>query len=242
MDTVRHLEDIVSDLPPDERWHFLAKARGAEHGEVSWFFFEGRHEETADVVAWLRNADSGMFIVSGRAGSGKSALLGNLLVLSLPELREALTRRGLITPPAPDELPPALVFDIVIHLSGLNLRQATRRIALAVGFELPSETTPSLGIANDIDSLEDYLRTYRSRGFPLTILCDALDEAVDPLSIASSLLARLAALPGTRVLVGTRSSTKEAPDASAEDQNLLDALTVGRSEFADRDTVSDCFG
>jgi hypothetical protein len=229
MDTIRHLEDVLSDLSPDARYHFLAKARGAELGEVSWFF-EGRHEETAEITTWLRDAGSGMFIVSGRAGSGKSALLGNLLVHSLPDLREALATRGLITLPAPDELPPAKVFDVVIHVSGLNLIQTARRIAVGAGLgNLPSQTDPSVGIATDIDWLVESLSARPGQDQPLTVLVDALDEAVDPLGIASSLLARLAALPGVRVLVGTRASTNETPDGPADDQNLLDALSAGRS-------------
>lgn len=228
MDTIRHLEDVLNDLSPDERWHFLVKARGSEQGEVSWFF-EGRHEETAEIIAWLRDADSGMYILTGRAGSGKSALLGNLLVYSLPDLREALIRRGLITLPVPGELPPAEVFDVVIHLSGLTLKQVTSRVAVAVGLgDLPSQNTPSLGIANDIDWLTENLAALASGGRPLTILADALDEAIDPLDTAGSLLARLAALSGVRVLVGTRPSTNETPDAPADDQNLLDALSAGR--------------
>jgi hypothetical protein len=229
MDTIRHLEDVLSDLSPDQRYHFLVKARGAELGEVSWFF-EGRHEETAEITTWLRDAGSGMFIVSGRAGSGKSALLGNLLVHSLPDLREALANRGLITLPAPDELPAAKVFDVVIHLSGLNLIQTTRRIAVGAGLgNLPSQTDPSLGIATDIDWLVESLSARPGQDRPLTVLVDALDEAVDPLGIASSLLARIAVLPGVRVLVGSRASTNETPDGPADDQNLLDALSAGRS-------------
>ena len=231
MDTIRHLEDVLSDLSPDERYHFLVKARGAELGEVSWFF-EGRHEETAEITTWLRDAGSGMFIVSGRAGSGQSALLGNLLVHSLPELREALANRGLITLPAPDELLPAKVFDVVIHLSGLNLIETTRRLAVGAGLgNLPSQADPSLGIATDIDSGSSKSLSARAgQDQPLTVLVDALDEAVDPApGIASSLLARIAALPGVRVLVGTRASTNETPDGPADDQNLLDALSAGRS-------------
>lgn len=44
------------------------------------------------------------------------------------------------------------------------------------------------------------------------ILVDALDEAQNPLAIASFILRRLAALPCGRVVVGTRASTKEGPD------------------------------
>jgi WD40 repeat protein len=231
LDTVRHLEDVLEDLSPDERRHFLIKAQGAEYGEMSWFF-EGRQQERAQIVAWLKAHRSGMLIVSGRAGSGKSALLGNVLVHSLPELRDALARRGLITTLDPTEGPPEGVFDAVIHLSGLTLPQITGRIAAAAGLgPLPSRTDPTVGIATDLDWLAEHLTdpdtTPAGRlGRPFTVLADALDEAIDPLDTARSLLGRIAALPGVRVLVGTRASTHETPDAPAEDTNLLDALTI----------------
>jgi hypothetical protein len=64
LDTVRHLEEVLEDLSPDERRHFLVKAQGAEYGEMSWFF-EGRKQERAKIVAWLRTCRPGMLVVSG---------------------------------------------------------------------------------------------------------------------------------------------------------------------------------
>ena len=69
VDTIRHLEEVLADLSPDERGHFLVKAQGAEHGELSWFF-EGREDELARISGWLHEAGSGMLVVTGRAGSG----------------------------------------------------------------------------------------------------------------------------------------------------------------------------
>ena len=223
LDTIRHLEETLNDLGADERRHFLVKAQSAEHGEVSWFF-EGRHQERGRIVSWLRHAGSGMLVVTGRAGSGKSALLGNVLVHSLPELRDALARRGLITALLPRETPPDGVFDAVIHLSGLTLPQATRRLAAAAQLgPLPPRDDPAAGIATDLDWLTARLA---ERAEPFTVLADALDEATDPLDTARSLLARISAVPGVRVLVGTRASTNETPDALADDENLLDALAA----------------
>src|SRR6185437_6463301 len=186
------------------------------------------------IVAWLRADCSGMLIVSGRAGSGKSALLGNVVVHSLPELRDALARRGLISTPGPAESPPEGVFDAAIHLSGLTLSQITGRVAAAAGLgALPSRTDPAVGIATDLDWLAQRLTeatTPATRlGRPFTVLVDALDEAIDPLDTARSLLARIAALPGVRVVVGTRASTHETPDGPAGDTNLLDALATSPS-------------
>jgi WD40 repeat protein len=232
---IRYLEEVLDDLDPDERRHFLAKAQGSEHGELSWFF-EGREDELALIGSWLQQASSGMLIVTGRAGSGKSALLGNVLVRSLPALRDALARRGLVSIPVPGTpMPPESVFDAVIHLSGLDLGQAAGRVAAAAGIgPLPSLRDPDLGIAGDLDFLASRLA---ERAEPLTILADALDESIDPLDSARSLLARIAVIPGVRVLVGTRASTNETPDAPADDENLLDALTAGAAGpgVSDRD-------
>ncbi len=222
---IRHLEDVLNDLSRDERGHFVVKAQGAEHGEMSWFF-EGREKELGQISTWLSQASSGMLVVTGRAGSGKSALLGTVLVRSLPDLRDALGRRGLVATRRPD--PAAFlerVFDAVIHLSGLNLAQATARTAAAAGIgPLPSRRDSEASVAGDLDFLADELA---SRAGPFTVLADALDESMDPLDIAGSLLARIAALPGVRVLVGTRASTSEVPDTPAGDRNLLDALGAG---------------
>ncbi|WP_329271424.1 WD40 repeat domain-containing protein [Streptomyces sp. NBC_01451] len=222
LDEIRHLEDVIDDLSPDERRHFLAKAQGAEHGEISWFF-EGREQQIAQIDSWLRQSVTGMLVVTGRAGSGKSALLGNVVVHALPELRSALARRGLISAHEHDGIATDPVFDAVIHLSGLSLSQATARIATAAGLgPLPSQIREDAGLATDLDWLIDGL-TRRHK--PFTVLTDALDEAVDPLDTARSLLARLTSVPLVRVLVGTRASTNELPDVPARDENVLDALS-----------------
>lgn len=223
LDTIHHLEDILDDLDPDERRHFLAKAQGAEHGELSWFF-EGRDAERAHIVAWLRRASSGMLVITGRAGAGKSALLGNLVVHSLPDLSSALIRRGLMETLPANQSPPAHIFDAVVHVSGLTLPQITHRLAAAIGLAAPpSREDPNAGIASDLDWLSTQLAAH---GGPITFLVDALDECTDPLETARSLLARIAAIPGVRIVVGTRASTNETPDAPADDRNLLEALAV----------------
>jgi DNA-binding SARP family transcriptional activator len=225
VDTIRCLEDALEDMFPDERSHFIAKAQGAEHGELSWFF-EGRESELAQISAWLYQAGSGMLVVTGRAGAGKSALLGTVLVRSLPALRDALARRGLAAAPGPSvAVPPELVFDAVVHLSGLDLAQAVTRVASAAGIgPLPSHRAPEAGVASDLDFLAGQLA---DRAGLFTVLADALDESLDPLNTARSMLARIAAVPGVRVLVGTRASTSEAPDTPTGDENLLDALGTG---------------
>jgi WD40 repeat protein len=221
LDELRYLEDVVADLGADERSHFFNKALGTEQGEISWFF-EGRREERSRIAKWLVEAENGMLVVTGSAGSGKSALLGNILVSSQPELREALIRRSLLDVESDVDPPPNHAFDAVIYLSGLTLQQIVARLAKAGDFGVsPSERSVNTGAESDVDWIID---RFRSRAERFTLLVDALDEALDPLATAHSLLCRIAALEHVRVIVGTRRSTKEASGKRIRDYNILEAL------------------
>jgi len=222
VDVYQALVQYLAALPPDERSHFIPKAQGAEHGEIAWHF-TGRETERRQIAAWLRNNDNGMLIVTGRAGAGKSALLGYLLVQTNPRLRELLVEGGYVEREAVIGLPPDHAFDAVVHLTGITTAELVRKVAAAAGVAMPAAESAASG-----QDLEAVLANLRDR--PFTILADALDEAQEPTTIASTVLLRLAALPRTRVVVGTRASTKEGPDQPfTTDQDLLDALGQGNA-------------
>lgn len=231
LDTYAAIRNLLLALPEDQRSHFVPKAQGAEQGELAWYFV-GRTSERAQISKWLRSTESGMLIVTGRAGAGKSALLGDLIVRSNPDLCLLLMRAGMLQDVEDGEEPPSEVFDAVVHLTGLTSAHLVRRIAQAASIELAPAADPS-----DVDWLLTQLARRR-----FTLLVDALDEAQDAANIAGSILRRIAALPAGRVVVGTRASTTEGPDhpdTTAED--LLDAL--GRSAttttiFVDRDPMA----
>ncbi|MGW4843164.1 nSTAND1 domain-containing NTPase [Nocardia brasiliensis] len=223
LDVVHELKRALDPLTPAERHHFLAKARGTEEGELAWFF-EGRTAEIATIVHWLRTERSGMLVVTGIAGSGKSALLGDTVLQSMPDVRDVLVRGGLMDARAPTLLPPDDCFDEVIHLTGLRMEDVVDRVAAAARLgEPPSRSDHSAhpSTARDIEWMVEQLEN-REESF--TLLLDALDEAVGPLTIAATLLRRLAEIPGVRVVVGTRMSTNDSPDYQASDRNLLDAV------------------
>ncbi|MEO3817625.1 hypothetical protein [Plantactinospora sp. B24E8] len=216
LDIYAELRSFLQELPADLRSHFVAKAQGAEQGELAWYFV-GRRAERAAIAGWLRQRTSGMLVVTGRAGAGKSALLGNVLVHTNPRLRDLFQRVGRFETRG-EEQPPEDAFDAVVHLTGLTTADLVARIAEAARVEMPL-TKPGAEV--------DWLLNQLSRQ-TFTLLVDALDEAQDPATVASSVLRRIAGLPRCRVVVGTRASTTEGPDhpdTTAED--LLDAL--GRS-------------
>lgn len=221
-DAYAELQRVVGDLPPDVRSHFLVKAQGAEIGDLAWYF-TGREAELATLSSWLRDAASGMRVVTGEAGSGKSAVLGYLVVLADDDLVDALVRSELIA--APHERPPSAVFDAVVHLTGKTLAECVREIR-----DAPKVSAVIPGAA--ALSPDQVLSSLGALQAPMTILVDALDEAQDPLQIADFL--RLAALaPAVRVVVGTRRSLSEGPDIAPDParQELLDALGVNDGQL-----------
>jgi hypothetical protein len=222
VDAYAELRQVVGDLPVDVRSHFLVKAQGAEIGDLAWYF-TGREAELATLSSWLRDAASGMRVVTGEAGSGKSAVLGYLVVLADDNLVDALVRSELIAPP--HERPPSAVFDAVVHLTGKTLAECVREIRDAPKV---SAVIPGAGALSP-DQILSSLGALQAR---MTILVDALDEAQDPLQIADFL--RLAALaPTVRVLVGTRRSLSEGPDIAPDParRELLDALGVANEQL-----------
>src|SRR5262249_9467446 len=220
LDVLAELNAVLAELSEDERRHFLPKAQGAELGEVSWYF-EGRHRERRRIASWLRDtraADrAALLVVTGRAGSGKSALLGHVLVHSRPQVRDVLVRHRLIDAPAPEELPPDGAFDAVLHLTGLPLPEVIQRLAADLRLPAIPATTP-------LTEQADLLLTHLGAAPRRTILLDALDEAADPRTVAE-LVRRLAATDPA--VVGARRITHTGPDQpDPDDQDLLDALAT----------------
>lgn len=234
VDVYETLRDFLSKLPVDVRTHFIPKAQGAEHNEVAWYFV-GRTREQQEIATWLAKRRNGMLIVTGPPGGGKSALLGAVLARSNQKLFGLLVAAGLVDPSARPAGLPDNPFDVVLHLTGMTLVQVVRGTAETLGIHLGADTDVYL----QIDAL---LRGVTERGVTTTVLVDALDESQEPAVIASSLLRRLAATVNGRVVVGTRRSTADDPDAvgppdvAADLLEALGGLTGHRSVVVDRDS------
>jgi hypothetical protein len=243
LDALAELRQLISELPPESpvRSHFLAKAQGGEVGELAWHFC-GRDSELAELSSWLRDAPEGLRVVTGQAGSGKSALLGQLVVQADPDMVDALDRSGLAPAPMPPATarPPAGVFDAIMHLTSKTLREVVTDVKTALHRKGTADTKRLDPAAVDLlDPLDPLLRQLNNGllGNPdeqdklpsstrrLTVLADALDEAQEPDRIAT-FLRRAAALPLVRVVVGTRASLDEDPDRPPDPsrRELLDAL------------------
>jgi WD40 repeat protein len=223
LDARAELDAVVRDLPEDERRHFLTKAQGGELradsdmlGELTWHF-TGRDDERHDVLARMESGD--LVVVTGRAGSGKSAILGDLVVRSRPEVARVLLNHGLIEPIL-DQIPP---LDAAIQLTGLDVGAVLSRLSAALGLTAPIAGLPLTAQIDDLTARLDTRPTAR-------VVVDALDEAIAPLQVAAA-LRRIAAINRVDLTVGTRRSTHEGPDlVDPADRDLLDALGVAEDE------------
>ena len=82
-----------SGAPAQVVEHLLAAARGgASVAEQS--AFTGRGEEVDLVVGWVRSDVPGLHVVTGSAGTGKSAVVGRVVSLAVPSERERLLGEG----------------------------------------------------------------------------------------------------------------------------------------------------
>lgn len=197
-------------LPEEAEAHFLPKARGLEPGEEGWQF-TGRLAANQALVAWLANG-TGLAVVTGGAGTGKSALLGRLAALSDAGYRSRARDDGwdedgdgaARTVPAPDSI------DAAVHARGRTRDQVAAEIGSILGLEAPPTGWSAVAL----------ITAQSLAGERPLVLVDALDESAEPEPIAKELLRPLVE-GGWRVLVGTRPG---ADPATGREGVLVEAL------------------
>lgn len=202
--------------------HFATKGTGTDLGEFAWHFV-GRLRERREIFRWLRLAkqqrDTALLVVCGPPGSGKSALLGSVLIDCHPDLAEGLERvigkRGIEVPAAP--LP---AFDLILHLTGATVRGiATQILARLRGGE---------DAVDPADPVTEVYRQAEARREPLLVMADALDESEEPIALAH-FFDELLRAPGIHMIIGTRTH-------SADGRTDLTAILTNQGAIG-RDTL-----
>ncbi|MGW7130094.1 caspase family protein [Streptomyces bobili] len=188
--------------------HFMSRSRGVAHAAEPGDLFTGRVRALRAVADWLSapRAEAGPLVVTGSAGSGKSALLGR--VLALMDLDSSAR---LSVPPG--ALPPTGLSAIAMNCLHSKVEDVVEHLSAAL--DLRSST------------LSDVLDALATRTDPVVILLDGLDEASEGDRIAADLAAPLGMLPAVRLIVGTRRSLI---DSLGERVHVID---LDAPEFSD---------
>ena len=171
--------DLDTALDPA---HFLDRAAGHRDGDVTEAvgFFTGRTGQIQQLTASLdRDHPAGLTVITGGAGSGKSALLGVMVCALHPRLREP-TRHLWQHLPVPQSAWTGPL--AAIHLRERTVEEATAALIRQLHLPLPPESTPR-EVINAVTALPD----------PPLIIFDALDEAAGQDGVHRQLLRPLAA-------------------------------------------------
>ena len=227
--------DLDTALDPA---HFLDRAAGHRDGDVTEAvgFFTGRTGQLQQLTASLeRDYPVGLTVITGGAGSGKSALLGVMVCALHPRLRDP-TRHLWQHVPVPQSAWSGPL--AAIHLRERTMDEAAAALVRQLHLPLPPESSPR-EVIDSIVALPD----------PPLIIFDALDEASGQDGVHRQLLLPLAAAvrpdgnPAANMLVGTRPWRQFGDllgDAEARNQLIdLDAVPAEQLRAELRDYVDD---
>ncbi|GAA1505758.1 hypothetical protein GCM10009827_019320 [Dactylosporangium maewongense] len=193
----RQLAQELSALP-----YWSSRASGRYSDEPSAWYFSGRRDELRVLCDFLARG-SGVVVVTGEAGSGKSAILAQVTVLSDPTFRDDPAFHEAVRNLGADAVPPLGSVDVALYARNSTFGDLAARLAsfLAVEPDTPTDGTV----------LDTIVERLRSEDRTISIVIDGVDEAVQPELIVSGLLGRLLAVandtgePLVRLIVGVRS-------------------------------------
>jgi WD40 repeat protein len=224
-DTVYHGYDLAAQLQMEQdaqrredlEKFFNPRARGVHVPQEAGWNFVGRHAALRDITAWLvDHSDQRTIVVIGDPGSGKSAVIGRLYVLSLPDWGRAAPRQGL----SGDTIPPTGSIDVAIRASNRTSKEILGALCSAarVTAETPGE----------------FLRAMA--GKPMVAAIDAIDEALDPYELVAGVLnplVKAGSKAGFRMLLGTRSRSYSLDLLSSE----ADRIDLDDERYADTESM-----
>ncbi|MFB7945435.1 AAA family ATPase [Kitasatospora phosalacinea] len=218
------------------------RAAGARAGEETGFLeavpdFTGRSADLAAVADWYGDPDAPpVLVVTGPPGTGKSALLGEVLRRSRQD--------GGPVPAGPD-------VRAVLLLTGSTrtdvLRQLTRILDANANAGMDANAHTGTDAEDrsaepdgpERDPLEPLRRRLApapvpaGRTAPALVLADALDEAREPIQVAA-LLRELTDSGEVRLLIGTRTSPYDAQESGTRiDLRAVLGGDIGRARVLD---------
>jgi WD40 repeat protein len=169
--------------------HWRPTARGMDDRGDRGDYFTGRLPALRELVGWMGEPDGRARIVTGEAGSGKSAVLARLVMLAdrdrEPGDGDDKLRDGTVPPPGS--------VDLAIVATDMTLTDVVE--AMARWFDVEAASAGAL--------VDELARRAVGGSLPL-IVVDQLDQAVDPARLVDLLLLELVEKGAARLVVGLR--------------------------------------
>ncbi|WP_328298633.1 NACHT and WD repeat domain-containing protein [Streptomyces sp. NBC_00435] len=202
---------------PSNYWITRASGTSSEN-DVAWHF-TGRQKIVEEIQEFLRSGE-GVCLVTGEAGSGKSAIIGHLVVHGNARIRSDVPQ-DILNVLETSSAPPVDIAVLARNKSTASVSQEIRTALLHIS---------GLGIERATSLSEEIESTRSTLGRPVAIAIDGVDEAADPDSLIGDLLHPLVRdanrlRKDVRVLVGVRSPRSTALDGTtAKSDHLIDEI------------------
>ncbi|PWU48195.1 hypothetical protein DLJ47_28825 [Micromonospora sp. S4605] len=205
----------------DLQTHWGPRSRGVALEEHQGWLFTGRAGLMKQLIATATNGAPGATVITGGAGSGKSAVLARLVTLSDPMF---CARHHAEVAAIPADLRPRQgAVDVAVLATGKLHTQVLAQICHALEVPAPASSHPEPTVEERLHAWHEWLER-QSRN--VTIVIDALDEATDPHTLVRDVLARLElsnTAPCLRLLVGIRSrAASDRTDRAAAPPDTAD--------------------
>jgi AAA domain len=207
--------------PEPELDYWLDRASGRVSETDPGWYFAGRVALTSSVAAFLREGD-GLFVVTGGAGTGKSAVIARAVTLSDPRLRADPRYLDAVAAAPAQTLPPPGSIDAAV----LARQKDARTVAADLLHALGNPAHAARAGEDPAQALRRQLAAaITARQRRCTLVIDGLDEAIGPQAVITEQLGPLLRLTDAqgrrlvRLLVGVRSSA-----GPGSDHGLLDLL------------------
>ncbi|MGW8743637.1 AAA family ATPase [Streptomyces sp. NPDC055794] len=206
-------------LDPEILQYWVSRASGRVSEEDTGWYFSGRSVLMRELIGFL-DGGSGVLVVTGAAGSGKSGLLARLVTLSDPVF---LNTPGfaLAVEQVPQDLrPPVGAVNAAVLARAKTSLMLLEDLLEALGHPQPPGGPPLLQALMDVLAGQS-----AALQRAVTVVIDGVDEAQRPLECLSDVVVPLSRLrtadgkPAVRLLLGLRSS---APQQSGSPLGLRD--------------------
>jgi hypothetical protein len=205
-------------LEADVLAHWGPRARGVQTDTDTGWLFTGRAGLMRQLIAFT-TAAPGTLLVTGAAGTGKSAVLARLVTLSDPAFVDR--HRARVEQIDPDLRPAPGAVDAAVLATGKTAADVLGQLCAAFDVPRVPRDAADAALPGFEPLLQDWHAWLAGRPAPVTVVVDALDEATDPTAMLTGLLERLDPHTGggrrLRLLVGVRSPRRDTATTVAGD-------------------------